>query len=492
MYLSFRIFLNFKVFSFCLLLLLGAIGEGYGQTKVLANEATFASPNVPRTLLENLGIGAPSQRTVENSTNATNEQNTFARLNASPGLLAGLGAFGGTLELKFPGAKIPGGTTTYIKLNASDNLLSALLGGSLGNVLNSLLSTVALGAHVFTIQARDGNTVVYTANSLNQFNGTNAKVISDKDGDIYLSITPSLDYDRIRISNETTSLLGLSILQNPKTLDIYQAFYISNSSDCSSFEFTSFDGTGLTLDLLNLGGAGVANSHYAIDDNVNTASEIGVGVLGVAASMSQYIYLSKPSTIGDGFNVTLQINNSALLNLGLGDGIVVRAWSGTGATPVFEQAFNESNLLGLINLDLLNLLKSGEPVTVPFSPSVTFDRIEIAVNTTVNASIPRIVNVYDIDIITAKPQAEPDTFHICSGDTAQLAVTTQSPRLRWYLTSDAVDHEIETDSDESYNVSPTANTTFWVSAANACNESERVPINVVVYPKPPAPHITAN
>lgn len=466
-----------------MLLLLVTTMEGYGQTKVLANEVTnYRNQTVSCGLLCTMPV-------VDNPINATTDNSNYSRLKASPGVALGLGAYGGMLELKFPGPKIPGGTTTYIKMNASDNLLSALLGGSLGNVLNGLLSTVALGAHVFTVEARDGGTVVYTTNSSNQFNGTNAKIVSDKSGGVYVSVTPSLDYDRIRISNETTSLLGLNILQNPKTLDVYQAFYISNSSACSSPEFTSFDGTGLTLDLLKLGGTGVTNPHYAIDDDANTASGIGLGVLGVAASMSQYIYLSKPSTIGDGFNVTLQINNAALLNLGLGDGIVIRAWSGNSTTPVFEQAFNESNLLGLINLDLLNLLKSGEPVTVPFSPTVSFDRIEIAVNTTINASIPRIVNVYDMSIVTAKPIAVPNTVYICSGETAQLSVTTQSPKLRWYLTSDAIDYEIETDAAESYNVSPTAHTTFWVSAVNACSESERVPIEVIVHPKPLPPHV---
>ena len=369
----------------------GLMGAVYGQTKVLADEITYSSPNVPDGLLD---FPPYDQETVENPLNAVDgDAGTFARLNASPGLLAGLGAFGGTIELKFPGASnLPAGTTSYIKLNASDALLSALLGGSLGDLLGDVVSTVALGAHVFDVEAIDNSdAVVYTTSSSNQFAGTNARIVSGIDGSMYLVITPAAAYNRIRISNETTALLGLSILQNPKTLDVYEAFYVTGAGDCDPAFITYFDGTGISLSLLNLGATGVINPQNAIDADANTFSEINLGLVGVAASMSQYIDFPTVSTPQHHFTVKLAINTSSTLSAELLGAYEVIAWNGT------EQVYKRSLAGGIINgLDALSLLQNGQPATFTFGPSKEFDRIEIRVNGLIGLNISSSVEVYDV------------------------------------------------------------------------------------------------
>src|SRR5699024_11788822 len=58
---------------------------------------------------------------------------TYARLLASPGLLAGLASYKGVIELKFPDTR-PAGSWSYVQIDGDVSLLRALLGGSLGEL----------------------------------------------------------------------------------------------------------------------------------------------------------------------------------------------------------------------------------------------------------------------------------------------------------------------------------------------------------------------
>jgi hypothetical protein len=61
---------------------------------------------------------------------------------ASSGPL-GLGAYPGYLELQYP-ATLPANTASYVRIETDDNLLSSLLGGSLGRMLADVAKKIAL------------------------------------------------------------------------------------------------------------------------------------------------------------------------------------------------------------------------------------------------------------------------------------------------------------------------------------------------------------
>src|SRR5690606_4014455 len=66
-----------------------------------------------------------------------------------------------------------------------------------------------------------------------------------------------------------------------------------------------------------------------------------------------------------------------------------------GETEIFSQKLTD----GLIsNLDLLNLLNTGQIVNVPFGPGIAFDRVAIGLETLIEANlISNPLEVYSIE-----------------------------------------------------------------------------------------------
>lgn len=95
-----------------------------------------------------------SQSNSDNVANALDENlSTFARVRASSGLALGIGAYSGHVELQYD-TTLPANTTSFVKIRTDDNLLPALLGGSLGGLLSDVLGSVLIGNQEFTIQAK--------------------------------------------------------------------------------------------------------------------------------------------------------------------------------------------------------------------------------------------------------------------------------------------------------------------------------------------------
>jgi hypothetical protein len=67
--------------------------KSYAQTKIFANTVS-------------------AQNRVDNATNATLDNNTFATVNSYGGIAVGIGAYNGELELKYPAA-VAAGVTSY-------------------------------------------------------------------------------------------------------------------------------------------------------------------------------------------------------------------------------------------------------------------------------------------------------------------------------------------------------------------------------------------
>lgn len=116
-----------------------------------------------------------NQNEADFSSNAIDgDLTTKADIRASTGVLLGIGAYSGFLELEFP-TTLPANTTSYVKIDTDDNLLPALLGGSLGGLLSNVLGGVLIGNQEFNVQAKNVNTVVLEGNSqiVNSFANNN-------------------------------------------------------------------------------------------------------------------------------------------------------------------------------------------------------------------------------------------------------------------------------------------------------------------------------
>ncbi|NDP28307.1 MAG: DUF11 domain-containing protein, partial [Flavobacterium sp.] len=388
---SFEIF-YFKCLSVLLLIFLTLTLTTQAQvTKVNASSVTFTSPADRMTSVAGCGLlnltpcyGA----SVDNSGNALIDNEQFARLYGSPGLVAGLGSYDGELELRFA-SNLPANTWSYVRIGADESLLQALLGGSLGELLGDVLGSVLLGNQEIEIQARNsGGGVVVSRTSTQGFDTDRIKLVQNGDGNYFLAIKPNAAYDRIRLINRSATLVGLG---TEYTLDVYNAFYLNGDDACGEFRFTSFDGEGISLDLA---GSGVADAENAIDADQNSYSEISIGTLGVGASIFQSINFETPSAPEDYFKVKLAIANGGVLTADLLGGIEVRAYN--GADLIFISTLQGGLVSGL---DLLSLLQSGSAITIPFGPGISFDRITVGYNSLVSLSAlsNSPIRLYDVE-----------------------------------------------------------------------------------------------
>lgn len=404
-------------------------------------------------------------------------QTNFATIKASTGIAIGIGAYSGHLELEFP-STLPANTTAYVKIEAEDNLLEVLLGGSLGNLLADVLGTVLVGNQEFTIQAKLNNSVVLGGNSQipNDFSSQNLKIVINEFGEHFIAITPSSNYNRIRIQNRVGSLLGLN---NTKELNVYNVFYYSSPSECGRGSFTSFDGEGLTLDLLTLGGAGVSNPENVIDGDLNSYSELSLGILNIVGSIEQIVYFESLSSPNETFNIRLRLDPS-LVALGVANNITITAYNGNAIA-------NTVYLNGLLNLDLITMLQNNQIVTIPYSPGMSIDRISVKYSALLNTSLFQKLDLFDIvripEIPTIDVNSENET--VCPGTTASLiAYSNPNDLLLYWYDVEAGGTPIAIINSGEVFITPiiTSNTTFYVAAKNPnCpEESIRIPVTVTV------------
>ncbi|MFN3588443.1 MAG: hypothetical protein ACK4UP_03610 [Spirosomataceae bacterium] len=408
---------------------------------------------------------------------------TFARVEAYSGLALGLGAYSGQLEIQFP-STLPANTTSYVKIAADGSLFNALLGGSLGNLLGSVLNLVLGGEQVIRVEARNGTTTVLSGQTDNaaNFAGPNLRVVQDVAGNFYFAVKPTSSYNRIRLTNFPGAAL---LLGTVKRLDVFGAYTVPAAADCGSPNFTSFDGSGITLDILNLGG-GVSNPGRAIDGNLNTASNINLGVLSVAASLQQNIIFEGSSQASDVAVVRLGVNSS-LVNVGLLNNIEIIA-SNRGTVVASASASS------LLSLDLLGLLQSSQVVNIPFAPGQPFDQISVRVSSLLGVNIAQGVSLFEVFRAPAAPANTTAVTNICSGQSTALTATTNSGNeLLWYSSLSATTPLVVTPAGTGVTAGPlTATTTFFVAArkVGCTEESARTAITITVNPTPAAPTTT--
>ncbi|WP_145859377.1 Ig-like domain-containing protein [Pedobacter suwonensis] len=433
--------------------------QSYAQTKIFANTVS-------------------AQSRVDNAINATLDNNTFATVNSYGGIAVGIGSYSGELELKYPAA-VAAGITSYIRIDFDADVLNRLLGGSLGTLLANVGGTVVLGNHSFQVGARNGATAVPPTggNSVDGFSSENLRLVKDANGFFYIAITPTQAYDRVFVKDVTNALL-VSVANNTK---VYYAFYTSGTDPCTQAFATGFEGTGITLDALQLGSSGVTNSERAIDSDPDNFSQLSLGVLGVGSSISQNFYFATPSNPGDDINLRISAS-PALLTAGLLQNISITAYN--GGTQVYT-----GSAASLLNLDLLGLLNSGQPVSIPFSPgaNVVYDRVKVTLGSVVALNLTQTINLYGVIRSAGRPTPVSTAIAACYNNTVALnATTANTNELRWYETIEG-GTALQTVAFNGTFTTPAlnANKTYYVAARRVgCTaESARIPVVITVNPQ---------
>ncbi|WP_121965274.1 DUF11 domain-containing protein [Myroides sp. N17-2] len=317
----------------------------------------------------------------------------YATLNSGAGLLLGLGdQHTGHIELGYE-KTIKAGTTSYIRFDYDKAILDKLVSGSLGNLVSGLVDGLLLGNHYFTVDVKDAAGVSVLQGSskgkdVSFKNQGDIRIVSDKDGRTYLAITPSVDYKSVRITDKTNALLGL--LAKPNTMNIYSMCYESDTNSCVPSFATSFEYTGLSLDVTGLSGAGVTYPERAIDDNTTHYSEISLGTVNIAGSVRQYIYFNSVAKAGEETLIKFRTQGGQV-NLDLIGALEIKAYKGD------KEVDAVSSTNGLINgINVLDLLTNNKMVELPFKPRADYDRISIGMKSLLGVNVGASLHLYDV------------------------------------------------------------------------------------------------
>ncbi|WDF67709.1 gliding motility-associated C-terminal domain-containing protein [Sphingobacterium oryzagri] len=328
---------------------------------------------------------------------------TYSTLTTTSGLVLGAGAQEAHVEMGFGNAVA--GDTVYIRINFDENQLGALLNGSLGNALGNTVDNVLLGDHYFTVEAKSNGGVVFSRSSNSGFSNTAAgafgngfaKIVQDKNGHYYVALRSDASFTSVRITERLSSLVGLGTTES---MDVYHACYATGADLCEQSFATYSESAGISLDLLGLGGAGVVDAQQAIDGDSSTSSKISIGAAGIGGAIYQQVNFHGPSAAADHFRVKFTFGGGTVSASIVGS-VLVKAFN--GANEVFSQNLTD----GVIsNLDLLNLLNSGQIVSLPFGPGVAFDRVAIGIESLVAANV--IANPLEVFSIERFSAACPD------------------------------------------------------------------------------------
>lgn len=399
-----------------------------------ATTLNYSSPNNKMISLlgcGSLGLSSCYGATVNNPLNALANNSGYARLLASPGWAIGLGSYEGVLEIAFED-ELPAHTVSYVQIDADESLLDVLLGGGLGDALASVLGVVLLGQQEIEIQAKNASgTVVFSRTSSQGFDDNAYRLVQDDAGRYYLRIKPDQAYQSIRITNRSKSLVGIG---SEYRLDVYHAFYYDPEDLCDAIpRFTSFDGEGISLDVLSLN-ATMSSLGLAIDsDFESTYSEISLGLLGLlGASSEQLFYFDNPVPAGRQVWVSMATTGS-LVDLGLFNYVELVAYSqGAEVSSV--------SISSLLDLDLLGLLESGEFFQFPISSdSHAIDQVGVRISSLISlGAISDVLKISGMYVAPESPESggesEIQEYVICEGSSMVIQPQIATGQVyNWYL-----------------------------------------------------------
>jgi gliding motility-associated-like protein/uncharacterized repeat protein (TIGR01451 family) len=344
------------------------------------------------------GFKAYSQQIYATTATEVSEGNLVADIanaEAENGLFAIVNT-GGELKLEFP-STVPANSTTFIKVDDLEKgLYDALLGGTLGDLLADAGGITSYGDHYVTVSALDsiGEVVAEgsTDNFLNDsalYNRVPLKVVKNKDGDLFITINPILAYKAIIIKDITQSLI---LPPASNFTNVYHAFYLDpTDTSCNSEEiFTSFDGTGITLDLLGLGVTGVKDLEFAIDNDSSSFSTISVGIISAEASIYQDIYFSTTATNEDILDLSIRPKNGAILNVALGQNITIALYREDEV--VFSQTLDAAPIITPLPA------QDGEITNINVTPGVEFDRLRVTLTSPLGLNLDQQVDLFNVKV----------------------------------------------------------------------------------------------
>uniref|UniRef100_F4C3R0 Ig-like domain-containing protein n=1 Tax=Sphingobacterium sp. (strain 21) TaxID=743722 RepID=F4C3R0_SPHS2 len=447
----------FKALALCLLLLFGVRGEGYGQ-RVLHFADGVPNINLSPATALGLPVGTATVTDLANSTDP-NPQN-FATIEVTA--LAGISS--AQIQLNFL-SPVPIGNTVFVRLSGTANGLLSGLGGDL------------------RISAINGGTALDTSDY---------KVIKDLvsiEGSYYWAIKSTKTFTSVRIRVQT------GVLLDSRRINVHHAFYITGEDICHSPLYSTIGTNGLTLDLLG-NGAKVINPSRAIDSDPTNYSELSLGsgiTIGLGNSIYQDVYFPESSPSNYGFRIFIRSPQS-VVNLSLFSGIRVSAFNESGAM-VYQQTLDQ-----VLGIDLLGLA-GGQLIPVDIYPSggQSFNRIRVELGKFLDVNVLGAgLYFYGVRYIPPVPTISTINNITCEGNNVTLSVASPNPSMNyhWYnstnvFLSNGPSFLIQA-SDLPVTGSPFI---FYVSAEKPnCDEEEssKVPVTVIVYPKPSPPHITAN
>lgn len=444
--------------------------DSYAQTTIFADTVLFNSE-------------------VDNPVLAVDQNlNSFAEIRANSGLLLGIGAYSGFIEVRFPGM-VPANTTSYVKVEMDDDILHSLLGGSIGDLLATTVGVALNGNQEFVVQVKNNGSTILSGSSWLpfQFSGERLKIVVNRYAETFIAVTPDQPYNSIRITNQLGSLIGLSTM---KKFRVFGAYYVTGGVDCGVPSYTSYDATGLNLDLIQLAGAGASNIHLTVDQNMTSCSQLSLGVLSLPASIEQKVYFEGLSHPTDVFGVRFQINPQlALLNIG--GSITFRAQNGA----ITEYSESLGNLL---NPAMTDSLTSGNIVTIYLQPGVPVDRIVLSYNSIIGLNVSQFINFQEVFKVGAAPvyQLAVSDDTICSGTSAQLVATALDPGMEIHWYADSTGPEIGISASGAVFTTPAFyNDTVLYCAAvrpGCANQSLRTPVAISVMQSPQPSDIDPN
>lgn len=370
---------------------------------------------------------------VANAVNAQGASSSTPPSGSSPATISVTvpiaGSATGNITFQFP--TLPANTTVYVKV-------SNISGGTTsGSALKGSTPTTATGSTYNLITAPDGTK--------------------------YFAISATEQFDKVRITTSISGLLGATATSN-----IFFAYYeTTNAQNCGVILGTSFSGGGL------LGGT-VNSPNNAIDGDLTTASSLIPAAL--LSSVEQTFNFSGLTTPNDQLKITFSVPPAPLLDLSVLSDITLTAYQGNSSVL-------NTNIGTLISLDLLNLLRNGNPITVTFIPNQDFDKVKIDFKSVAN--VLGTLKIHEVERVPAKvvfSSPENQNIAICTGSPATFTVTApgSGKEVRWYTTPTGGTPTVG--NSFTPNPSPTVNTTYYVAVGKVgcAAESERVPTTVTI------------
>ena len=404
---------------------------------------------------------------VDNTGNAAAANGKFATIRSYGGVSAGIGAYSGELKLEFTGL-VPANTTTYIKVDGGNNgLFDSLLGGSLGALLSNEAGTLAIGDHYVEVKAFDDSGIIVASGRTDNLTSSKTlKIVRNKDGDVFIAISPKAAYRSLVVQDITNALL----LGTENFTNVYHAFYINSMPIICNPEgtFTSYDGTGITLDLLNLGATGVNNPEFAIDRNDTTYSTISVGVVSALASIYQDIQFLTTASDKDQLEINIGTQEGSLLNLALLQNINIELYK--KEIVVYSTSADAANTI------TIQPSTAGDIHKIIINSGIEFDRLRLTLSSPAGVNLAQQINLFSTKIAITPPTisegAENQTF--CTSDIPKVSdlIASATGTLVWYQ---------QTSGGSPYTMTDTLvdGVTYYASNVNgSCESSPRLPVFV--------------